>query len=118
MQIKRTLTLVACLFALAGVAPAHAERATGTAALGGGLGGAAGAAIGAELGGRDGAVLGGALGGGLGAGIGYDQGERDWRDRDDRRYDRRDEGRRDRSYGLQPRGGYFCPPGQAKKGNC
>lgn len=82
------------------------------AAIGGGLGGAAGAAIGNEVGGRNGAIVGGAVGGAVGTAITTD-GHRD-----------RHDGRRyveypdyDDGYGHRHRG-HFCPPGQAKKGNC
>lgn len=86
------------------------------AAIGGGLGGAAGAAIGNEVGGRRGAIVGGAVGGAVGTAITTD---RD-RDRDRHHHD----GRRYVEYPDYDDGyrhghrGHFCPPGQAKKGNC
>jgi hypothetical protein len=86
---------------------------TADAALGGGIGGALGAAIGNEVGGRDGAILGGAVGAAAGTAITtQDQREldRDY-DYDRRRYDD------DRGSYRKSRG-HFCPPGQAKKGNC
>ncbi|MDN0084731.1 hypothetical protein QU487_18530 [Crenobacter sp. SG2305] len=100
------------LVVLAGTA--HAD---GSTILGGALGGAAGAAVGESLGGRNGAVLGGALGGGVGAAIGHDYGRtpsvgysEPRRYDHPRYYDDWDDGHRGR--------GYFCPPGQAKKGRC
>nr|WP_324197262.1 glycine zipper domain-containing protein [Marinobacter sp. CA1] len=82
------------------------------AALGGGIGGAIGAAIGNEVGGRDGAILGGAVGAATGAAI---------TTKDDNEY-RHDRDRRRRDYddrrSHRESGGHFCPPGQAKKGNC
>ena len=90
--------------------PIQADDQSLNAALGGALGGGAGAYIGNELGGRDGAVIGAALGGATGAALltkgSYDDRRR--RDRDADRYYRRAPG--------HP--GYFCPPGQAKKGRC
>ena len=85
---------------------------TADAALGGGLGGAIGAAIGNEVGGRDGAILGGAVGAATGTAITTNDRREDYHDHDRRRYDYDDR----RSY-RQSRG-HFCPPGQAKKGNC
>lgn len=85
---------------------------TADAALGGGVGGAIGAAIGNEVGGREGAILGGAVGAATGTAITTkDHRERD-RDYDRRRYDYDDRGSYRKSRG------HFCPPGQAKKGNC
>lgn len=97
------------LFALALAAPAHAGD-TLDAAIGGGLGGAAGAAVGNEIGGRSGAIIGGAVGAAAGTAITTN----DDHDHDGRRryveYPNHDGGRHHR--------GHFCPPGQAKKGNC
>jgi uncharacterized protein YcfJ len=80
------------------------------AAIGGGLGGAAGAAVGNEIGGRQGAIIGGAVGAAAGTAITTDGDH----DHDGRRryveYPRYD--------GGHHHGGHFCPPGQAKKGNC
>lgn len=85
---------------------------TADAALGGGIGGAIGAALGNEVGGRDGAILGGAVGAATGAAITTkDHGEY-YRDHDRHRHDYGDR----RSYRKSR--GHFCPPGQAKKGNC
>ncbi len=99
------------LFSLALAAPVYAGD-TLDAAIGGGLGGAAGAAVGNEVGGRQGAIIGGAVGAAAGAAITTD---------DDRDHDH--DGRR--RYVEYPEygdghhhGGRFCPPGQAKKGNC
>ncbi|MEE2762203.1 MAG: glycine zipper domain-containing protein [Pseudomonadota bacterium] len=88
---------------------------TADAALGGGIGGAIGAAIGNEVGGRDGAILGGAVGAATGAAITTkDDREYYYQDHDRRRHDYDHDDRR--SY--RKSGGHFCPPGQAKKGNC
>ncbi|MEA3220789.1 glycine zipper domain-containing protein [Immundisolibacter sp.] len=99
------------LFALALAAPVYAGD-TLDAAIGGGLGGAAGAAVGNEVGGRSGAIIGGAVGAAAGTAITTDN-DRD-HDYDGRRhyveYPYRDDGHHHR--------GHFCPPGQAKKGNC
>ena len=86
---------------------------TADAALGGGIGGALGAAIGNEVGGRDGAILGGAVGAAAGTAVTT----RDQRDHDrDYDYARR---RYDDDRGSYRKSrGHFCPPGQAKKGNC
>ncbi|WP_323751447.1 glycine zipper domain-containing protein [Marinobacter sp.] len=85
---------------------------TADAALGGGIGGAIGAAIGNEVGGRDGAILGGAVGAATGTAITTKDHEEDVRDQDHRRDDYDDRGSYRKSQGN------FCPPGQAKKGNC
>ena len=86
---------------------------TADAALGGGIGGAIGAAIGNEVGGRDGAILGGAIGAATGTAITTRDHDREYyRDHDRRRHDYDDH----RAY--QKSRGHFCPPGQAKKGNC
>lgn len=101
----KALALVSTLLA----APAFADD-TLDAAIGGGLGGAAGAAIGNEVGGRQGAIVGGALGGGVGAAIATDDdGDHD---HDGRRVYRGED------YDEHHHGSHFCPPGQAKKGNC
>lgn len=85
---------------------------TADAALGGGIGGAIGAAIGNEVSGRDGAILGGAVGAATGAAITTKDHREHDRDYDRRRYDYDDRGSHPKSRG------HFCPPGQAKKGNC
>lgn len=85
---------------------------TADAALGGGIGGAIGAAIGNDVGGRDGAILGGAVGAATGAAITIKDQREYYRDHDRRRHDYDDR----RSY--RKSSGHFCPPGQAKKGNC
>ena len=86
---------------------------TAEAALGGGIGGALGAAIGNEVGGRDGAILGGAVGAAAGTAVTT----REQRDHD-RNYDY-DRRRYDDDRGSYRKSrGHFCPPGQAKKGNC
>ena len=104
---SRYVALFALALALA--APVHAGD-TLDAAIGGGLGGAAGAAVGNEVGGRSGAIIGGAVGAAAGTAITTD---------DDHHHDGR---HRYVEYpyddGGHRHGGHFCPPGQAKKGNC
>lgn len=103
--MKTGLTTLGVM-ALLAAAPVFAGD-TMDAAIGGGLGGAAGAAIGNEVGGRDGAIIGGALGAGVGAAVTTD-GHGGHYERPHRvDYD-------DHGHGH----GHFCPPGQAKKGNC
>jgi outer membrane lipoprotein SlyB len=83
------------------------------AAIGGGVGGAIGAAVGNEVGGRDGAIVGGAIGAATGAAITTDD------DHDDHGDHRQTEDTRYIHVESQSQGrGNFCPPGQAKKGNC
>jgi len=80
-----------------------AGSSTFDAAVGGAIGGAIGAAVGNEIGGREGAIIGGGIGGAAGAAVSTS--------------DNNDSGRH-RSY-VEPRHSHgFCPPGQAKKGNC
>jgi hypothetical protein len=84
---------------------------TALALMYGALGGATGAVIGQQVGGREGAILGGAVGAAAGTAIAVDK------DRD---------GHHHHSVGgsapavivAPPARGGFCPPGQAKKGNC
>ena len=106
MKICITHTLAILGLALTGVA--HAGS-TMDAAIGGGLGGAAGAAIGNEVGGRQGAIIGGAVGAAAGTAITTD---------DDHDYDRHRHVEYPVHEGHHYRGSHFCPPGQAKKGNC
>ena len=87
-----------------------ADNSTLDAAIGGGLGGAAGAAIGQEIAGREGAMIGAALGGAAGAAASTN-------DELQHSGPQRKTGYRS----LPPperSNGYFCPPGQAKKGRC
>lgn len=82
------------------------DSSTLDAAVGGGIGGAIGAAVGNEVGGKDGAMIGGAVGAATGVAVNTDE-----------------EGHRNYShhgevYIDDHHGGHFCPPGQAKKGNC
>jgi len=81
------------------------------AAIGGALGGATGAVIGQQVGGRNGAILGGAIGGATGAAIAVDK------DGDEHYHTVGNQGP---AIIVAPPGGRgsFCPPGQAKKGNC
>jgi len=109
MKLKKLIPAAFCLV-IAGAA--HAGSST---ILGGAIGGGVGAAVGEAIGGRDGAVIGGALGGGVGAAVGHDAGRERVRvrERETVRYEER------RYYEDRPhRHGHFCPPGQAKKGNC
>ena len=109
--MKRNLRLLGiAVVALVYGAQAPAQSATAEAAIGGALGGATGAVIGQQVGGREGAILGGAVGAAAGTAIAVDK----------------DDGHR-HAVGIPApavivappaRGGGFCPPGQAKKGNC
>ncbi|KMN35479.1 MULTISPECIES: glycine zipper domain-containing protein [unclassified Chromobacterium] len=109
--MKRALVIIS--LSLAGLAStALADTST---IVGGALGGAAGAAVGEAVGGRNGAIIGGAVGGASGAAIGHDYGKpaaSERRDDDGRRY------RKHRHHRHHRDKGYFCPPGQAKKGRC
>lgn len=109
--MKRNLRLLGiAVVALVYGAQAPAQSATAEAAIGGALGGATGAVIGQQVGGREGAILGGAVGAAAGTAIAVDK----------------DDGHRHEVGIPAPaiivappaRGGGFCPPGQAKKGNC
>lgn len=78
------------------------DSSTLDAAIGGAVGGAIGAAVGNEVAGRDGAIIGGGLGGATGAAVATHD----------------DDHGSHRTY-VEPRSSQgFCPPGQAKKGNC
>jgi hypothetical protein len=112
--MKKHPTRYVALLALALAAPVYAGD-TLDAAIGGGLGGAAGAAIGNEVGGRSGAIVGGAVGGAVGTAITTDDDDHGHHDRYDGRHVRYDDDYRD---GGHHHHGHFCPPGQAKKGNC
>jgi hypothetical protein len=97
MKIAYLLTALA-LFSF----NADADDSTIDAAIGGGLGGAIGAAIGNEVGGKQGAIIGGGIGGATGAAIAVDgEVSGNHKGHTESSHDRR-----------------FCPPGQAKKGNC
>lgn len=104
MKIARICVLAALPLV---IQAAYAGDLTRDAALGGGLGGA----IGAELGGRNGAVIGAGVGAVTGAAIGTSgktnapRVEPYFEDDHDR-------------HGHRRHGSGFCPPGQAKKGNC
>lgn len=83
------------------IAMAGDSSSTIDAAIGGAIGGAIGAAVGNEVAGRDGAIIGGGLGGATGAAVAT-----------------QDDHGSHRNY-IEPRpSNGFCPPGQAKKGNC
>jgi outer membrane lipoprotein SlyB len=83
---------------------AQADNSTLDAAIGGGVGGAIGAAVGNEVGGKDGAIVGGAIGAAAGVAVNTD---------DDK------SGHHDGRVHIEDdHHGHFCPPGQAKKGNC
>jgi hypothetical protein len=94
-------------------APALAGSDSLDTALGEALGGGLGAYVGSEVGGRQGAVIGGALGGATGAAVTTTCS----REPDYGRYDSRPRHHRHHHH-HRPPPGYFCPPGQAKKGNC
>lgn len=118
----------AALLTLTFTTAAAADDLTGRAVIGGGLGGALGAFVGSELGGRSGAIVGGAIGGATGTAIatqGYER-RRVVRVREvrpvvvERYYDYDDDDYYERGYRHHHHRdtGYFCPPGQAKKGRC
>lgn len=83
---------------------AHADSSTLDAAVGGGIGGAVGAAVGNEVGGREGAMIGGAIGAATGVAVNTDESAGRSEHHEKRYHD--------------DHKGHFCPPGQAKKGNC
>jgi len=100
--------------------PAVAHDYTDHAIIGGGLGGALGAYVGSEINGRGGAILGGALGAAAGVALAIpDYHEhrrvivREVYPPRARQYERTE-----RVYFHDRPRGYFCPPGQAKKGRC
>lgn len=100
MKISYLLVVIA-LFSF----KANADDSTLDAAIGGAVGGAIGAAVGNEVGGREGAIIGGGIGGATGAAVATD-GELDHHDGSAKVY-------------VEPSHSQkFCPPGQAKKGNC
>jgi outer membrane lipoprotein SlyB len=107
MKIKHLLCCATLSSTLAQLALADQ---TLDAALGGALGGGAGAAIGQQAGGREGAVIGGALGAAVGTTITTKHSHHESRSQ---YYEAREpviiEHHEHRT---------FCPPGQAKKGNC
>jgi hypothetical protein len=92
-----------------------ADNSTLDAAIGGAIGGGAGAAIGNEVGGRDGAIIGGALGGAVGAAVSTDDDNHHHSSYRKAYYDY-DHDHYYRDHHHHSSG--FCPPGQAKKGNC
>lgn len=82
------------------------------AAIGGGVGGAVGGAIGAEVGDREGAIVGSAVGAAVGTAIATE-------DKPNRDHpDNRATGEMSSVHSHHHPQGYFCPPGQAKKGRC
>lgn len=107
-RIGMTITTIALMF---GCGFVGAQDATTEAAIGGALGGATGAVIGQQVGGRNGAILGGAIGGAAGTAIAVDK------DGDAHHHTVGNQGP---AIIVAPSGGRgtFCPPGQAKKGNC
>lgn len=97
------LTHILFVFAFSSSIAMADGSSTIDAAIGGAIGGAIGAAVGNEVAGRDGAIIGGGLGGATGAAVAT--------------HDDNDHGSH-RTY-VEPRSSQgFCPPGQAKKGNC
>ena len=105
------ITRLAVLAATLCAGSASAGDPSIDAAIGGALGGGAGAFLGSELGGREGAILGGALGGATGAAV-TTHGSRAPREVYVPYHPA------PAPYHAPPRHGYFCPPGQAKKGRC
>jgi outer membrane lipoprotein SlyB len=87
---------------------ALADNENLNAALGGALGGGVGGLVGNAVGGRTGAIVGSGLGAAAGAALTTQNQER--------------YGRRSRysahEYESSRERGYYCPPGQAKKGRC
>jgi len=106
------LPVIALLGASLWSAPAVAGSDSVDAAIGGALGGGLGAYVGSELGGRQGAVIGGALGGATGAAVTT----RKHREPEYVPYDPPPRHQHHRY--RRPPSGYFCPPGQGKKGRC
>jgi outer membrane lipoprotein SlyB len=91
----------------------HASWADDTvkdAAIGGAIGGALGGAVGAEVGGKSGGIVGAGVGAAAGAAIATADDE-DGHDHD---------AKPTSAVVVVPSSdkGKFCPPGQAKKGNC
>lgn len=103
MKFMKFTYLVLGLALSSSIAIADGGSSTVDAAIGGAVGGAIGAAVGNEVGGREGAIIGGGIGGAAGAAVSTS--------------DDNDSGRH-RSYVEPPHSHGFCPPGQAKKGNC
>jgi outer membrane lipoprotein SlyB len=87
------------------------------AAIGGAVGGALGGAVGEQVGGRDGAIIGAGVGAAAGAAINTDD-RGDGHDHDDRYHRARDYDSGHYHDDVHRHGSRFCPPGQAKKGNC
>jgi hypothetical protein len=88
--------------------PAAAGDRTLDAAVGGAVGGAIGGAVGETVGGRDGAIIGAGVGAAAGAAANTEEDDGGHGGDGHRHGERHD----------HHQGGYFCPPGQAKKGNC
>jgi hypothetical protein len=92
-----------------------ADNSTLDAAIGEAIDGGAGAAIGNEVGGRDGAIIDGASGATVGAAVTTDEVMHHHSSYRKARYDDvHDHYHRDH----HQHSSNFCPPGQAKKGNC
>lgn len=84
------------------------------AAVGGAVGGAIGAAVGEAVGGRDGAIIGAGVG--AAAGVAITAGAKDG---GHHHHGARSHGHQGcYRHAGHHHGGHFCPPGQAKKGNC
>jgi len=101
----RIIAMIMAIIPLCGIAADD----TLDAAIGGGVGGAIGAAVGNEVGGKDGAIVGGAIGGATGAAIATDGDDHEDHHRGDDP---------DQYHTVSHGHDKFCPPGQAKKGNC
>jgi outer membrane lipoprotein SlyB len=108
-QWRRTmkLAIIALTMGLLSVPVMADNSSTLDAAIGGGIGGAIGAAVGNEVAGKDGAMIGGAVGAAAGVAVNVDE---------DNGHRHNDGGRVYIDDGHHH--GHFCPPGQAKKGNC
>ena len=112
MQAGKKWILVLSLAAPVG---GFAGSDTLDAAVGGAVGGAIGGAVGETVGGRDGAIIGAGVGAAAGAAVTTDD------DGDHHDHDHGDDGYYHHDHGdddSHRHRGHFCPPGQAKKGNC
>ena len=111
--MKQFLATALYFTSLVGV-PAMADNDSLDAAVGSAVGGGLGALLGNEAAGRNGAIVGGALGAATGAAVATQNDRRPRYDYPPRYYSY------PAPYRPYPPGPprHFCPPGQAKKGNC
>lgn len=118
MRKKLTVMIASsCLTALFAL-PVMADDLTKDAIIGGAVGGALGGAIGAQTGDRNTAILGSAVGAAVGTAVatdGDDEARHSRENYQDDHYYHDDHG--GKQYKNKSAAG-FCPPGQAKKGNC